>query len=238
MKVRRYVVAVLLVSSGSLAVAAAEDDVSGMVRAVSAKNAEGDVRRLVSFGTRSTLSAQDDPNRGIGAARDWIRSELEKSAATSDGRMTVELQSYVQQPADRIPVATRITNVVATLKGTDPTAADRVYVVGAHYDSRRTDVLDGEGDAPGADDDGSGVSAVLELARVMAPHPTEATIVFVASAGEEQGLYGSTHFAELAAQQHWNIQGVLNMDIIGSPLGGNGVSTPHKIRIFQCCQIY
>ena len=89
------------------------------------------------------------------------------------------------------------------------------------------------GDAPGADDDGSGVSAVLELARVMAPHPTEATIVFVAFAGEEQGLYGSTHFAELAAQQHWNIQGVLNMDIIGSPLGGNGVSTPHKIRIFS-----
>ena len=208
-------------------------DVRTMLRQIGASNLERYDRTLVGFGTRHTLSTQTDPQRGIGAARDWIRSELEKSAATSDGRMTVELQSYVQQPADRIPVATRITNVVATLKGTDPTAADRVYVVGAHYDSRRTDVLDGEGDAPGADDDGSGVSAVLELARVMAPHPTEATIVFVAFAGEEQGLYGSTHFAELAAQQHWNIQGVLNMDIIGSPLGGNGVSTPHKIRIFS-----
>ena len=87
---------------------------------------------------------------------------------------------------------TRITNVVATLHGTDPTSADRVYVVTGHYDSRRTDVLDGTGDAPGANDDGSGTSAVIELARVMAKHPTEATIVFVAVAGEEQGLYGST----------------------------------------------
>src|SRR6185503_11484427 len=113
------------------------------------------------------------------------------------------------------------------------TAADRVYVVSAHYDSRRTEVLDGAGDAPGADDDASGVSAVLELARVMAPHPTEATIVFVAYAGEEQGLYGSTHFAELAKQNNWNIQGVLNMDIIGSSLGGNGIRDPRTIRLFS-----
>jgi hypothetical protein len=147
--------------------------------------------------------------------------------------MSVELQSYVQQPASRIPVPTRITNVVATLRGTDPKSADRVYVVGAHYDSRRTDVMDGRGDAPGANDDASGTSAVLELARVMAPVPTEATVVFVAYAGEEQGLYGSNHFAELAKQNGWNIQGVLNMDIIGSPIGGNGAREPRSIRLFS-----
>jgi Peptidase family M28 len=190
-------------------------------------------RALVGFGTRHTLSSQTDPRRGIGAARDWIRAELEKAAATSSGRMTVALQSYVQEPADRIPTATTITNVVATLRGTDPTASDRVYVVGAHYDSRVTDVLNATDDAPGANDDASGVSAVLELARVLAPHPTEATIVFVAFAGEEQGLYGSTHFAELAKQENWNIEGVLNMDIIGSSRGGNGVRDARTIRLFS-----
>jgi peptidase M28-like protein len=208
-------------------------DVRAMLRSVSARRLESYDRTLVGFGTRHTLSAQDDPQRGIGAARDWIRGQFEQAAANSGGRMTVELQSYVQQPASRIPTATRITNVVATLHGTDPASADRVYIVGAHYDSRRTDVLDAVGEAPGADDDGSGVSAVLELARVMAAHPTEATIVFVAYAGEEQGLYGSTHFAELAKQNGWNIQGVLNMDIVGSSLGGNGIRDPRTIRLFS-----
>jgi Zn-dependent M28 family amino/carboxypeptidase len=191
------------------------------------------IRALAGFGTRHTLSVQDDPRRGIGAARDWIRDRFEEFAADSAGRMSVELQTYVQQPANRIPVPTTITNVVATLRGTDPASADRVYVVGAHYDSRRTDVLDGQGDAPGANDDGSGTAAVLELARVMARVPSEATIVFVAFAGEEQGLYGSTHFAELAKQNGWNIQGVLNMDIIGSPTGGNGRRDPRVIRLFS-----
>src|SRR4051794_7404348 len=188
---------------------------------------------LVGFGTRHTLSTQTDPARGIGAARDYIKHQFDEIAQTAGGRMTVELQSYVQPPASRIPTDTTITNVVATLKGTDPASADRVYIVGAHYDSRRTDVLDGTGDAPGANDDGSGTSAVLELARVLAPRPTEATIVFVTYAGEEQGLYGSNHFAEVAAQQGMNIQGVLNMDIIGSPVGGSGLRDDRTIRLFS-----
>ncbi len=208
-------------------------DVRATLKAVDARSLERYDRGLVSFGTRHTLSTQDDPNRGIGAARDWIRDRFQESAARSGGRMTVELQSYIQEPASRIPVPTRITNVIATLHGTDPSSADRVYVVGAHYDSRRTDVMDGVGDAPGANDDASGTSAVLELARVMAPHPTDATIVFVAYAGEEQGLYGSNHLAEVAKQNGWNIQGVLNMDIIGSPNGGNGVRDPRAIRLFS-----
>lgn len=208
-------------------------DVRRALGRVDARSLELYDRRLVGFGTRHTLSAQDDPRRGIGAARDWIRDELQRSAARSGGRMTVALQSYVQPPASRIPTATTITNVVGTLRGTDPASADRVYVVSGHYDSRVTDVLDAQSDAPGANDDASGVSAVLELARVLAPRPTEATIVFVAFAGEEQGLYGSTHFAELARQEGWNIQGVLNMDIIGSPVGGNGARSPRTIRLFS-----
>src|SRR4051794_15888404 len=208
-------------------------DVRAQLAQVSARSLERFDSGLVSFGTRHTLSSQDDPNRGIGAARDWIKQQFEQIAATSGGRMTVALDSYIQQPASRIPTPTRITNVVATLQGTDPKSADRVYVVGAHYDTRVTDVLNATDDAPGADDDGSGTSAVLELARVMAPHPTEATIKFVAYAGEEQGLYGSDHLAEVAKQEGWNVQDVLNMDIIGSPNGGNGIREPRQIRLFS-----
>lgn len=208
-------------------------DVRRMLDEVEARSLERYDRALVSFGTRHTLSAQDDPRRGIGAARDYIKRQFDQIAATSGGRMTVELQSYVQPPASRIPEPTTITNVVATLRGTDPASADRVYVVSAHYDSRVSDVLDATSDAPGANDDGSGTSAVIELARVMATRPTEATIVFAAFAGEEQGLYGSNHFAEVAKQAGWNIQGVLNMDIIGSPVGGNGARDPRTIRLFS-----
>jgi Peptidase family M28/Fibronectin type III domain len=208
-------------------------DVREMLQDVSADSLERYDAGLVSFGTRHTLSSQDDPNRGIGAARDWMKSEFDKIAATSGGRMTVELQSFIQQPVPRVPVPTRITNVVATLRGTDPSSADRVYVVGAHYDSRVTDVLNATSDAPGANDDASGTAAVLELAHVFAARPTEATIVFVGFAGEEQGLLGSAHFAQLAQQNGWNIQGVLNMDIIGSPDGGNGFREPRVIRLLN-----
>jgi hypothetical protein len=208
-------------------------DARAMLKRIDSRSLERYDEALVGFGTRHTLSTQDDPNRGIGAARDWIRDQFQQIAATSGGRMTVELQSYIQQPAPRIPVPTRITNVVATLRGSDPSSADRVYVVGAHYDSRVTDVLDAQSDAPGANDDGSGTAAVIELARVFATHPTEATIVFVTYAGEEQGLYGSNHFAELARQNGWNIQGVLNMDIIGNSVGGSGIRDPRTIRVFS-----
>ena len=208
-------------------------DVRAMLGEIDAASLERYDRGLVGFGTRHTLSTQTDPNRGIGAARDWIKGEFDKIAETAGGRMSVELQSYIQQPANRIPVPTQITNVVATLHGTEPQSADRVYVVGAHYDSRVTDVLNGTSDAPGANDDASGTSAVLELARVFAPRPTESTIVFVAYAGEEQGLYGSDHFAQLAQDNDWNIQGVLNMDIIGNSVGGNGVRDPRNIRLLN-----
>ena len=208
-------------------------DVRSMLRDVSARRLQGYDRRLISFGTRHTLSVQDDPNHGIGAARDWIKSQFDEIAATSGGRMTTGLDSFVQPVSPRVPAPTVITNPYAVLKGTDPTASDAVYIVGAHYDSRVTDVLNATSDAPGANDDGSGTSAVIELARVMAKHPLQGTVVFVAYAGEEQGLYGSTHFAQMAKDRGWNVQGKLNMDIVGSSLGGNGVREPHTIRLFS-----
>jgi hypothetical protein len=191
---------------------------------------EATVRKLVSFGTRHTLSSQDDPARGIGAARDWIAAELRSYAAASGGRMTVDLQSYVQEPATRIPTATRITNVVATLRG--QVTPDRVYVVSGHYDSRVTDVMDATSDAPGADDDASGVAVALELARVMATRRPASTIVFAAVAGEEQGLYGATYMAEQFKSAGADVQGMFTNDIVGSPTADDGTRDLYTIRLF------
>ena len=193
---------------------------------------ERSISRLASFGTRHTLSAQDDPRRGVGAARDWIYGQFQRYAARSGGRMTVELQSFIQQPVPRVPEPTRITNVVATLRGTQPESANRMYVVSGHYDSRCSDPLDAVCDAPGANDDASGVAAVLEMARVMSKRRFDATIVFMAVAGEEQGLLGAEYYAEQAKQQGWDIAGMFTNDIVGSSLGGNGVRDPRTVRLF------
>jgi hypothetical protein len=191
---------------------------------------EATVRKLVSFGTRHTLSTQTDPHRGIGAARDWIAAELGRYAARSGGRMTVTVPSYIQQPASRIPTPTRISNVVATLRGsTDP---NRVYVVTGHYDSRVTDVLNFTSDAPGADDDASGVAVSMELARVMATHRPDATIIFAAVAGEEQGLYGSTFLAQQLKDAGADVQGMFTNDIVGSSRGDDGSRDRHSVRLF------
>ncbi|MEU4681457.1 M20/M25/M40 family metallo-hydrolase [Micromonospora sp. NPDC023737] len=201
-----------------------------LLRAVDQHRIEAIVRRLAAFGTRHTLSAQDDPERGIGAARDWIYDRMREYAAASGGRMTVELQSYVQQPASRIPVPTRITNVVATLRG--ETSPNRTYVVTGHYDSRATNVMDAVSDAPGADDDASGVAVVMELARLMATRPTAATIVFAAVAAEEQGLYGSAHLAQQLKAAGADIQGMFSNDIVGSSTADDGTRDPRVVRLF------
>ncbi|MET7752921.1 M20/M25/M40 family metallo-hydrolase [Micromonospora sp. NPDC005367] len=201
-----------------------------LLRAVDQHRIEEIVRRLAAFGTRHTLSAQDDPERGIGAARDWIYDRMREYAAASGGRMTVELQSYVQQPASRIPVPTRITNVVATLRG--ETSPNRTYVVTGHYDSRATNVMDAVSDAPGADDDASGVAVVMELARLMATRPTGATIVFAAVAAEEQGLYGSAHLAQQLKAAGADIQGMFSNDIVGSSTADDGTRDPRVVRLF------
>jgi Peptidase family M28 len=203
----------------------------GILRELDRRRIEATVEKLVSFGTRHTLSSQDDPARGIGAARDWIFAEMTKNAEPSGGRMTVELQSYIQEPdGGRIPVPTRITNVMATLRG--KTSPERVYVVSGHYDSRVTDVLNGTADAPGADDDASGVAVVMEMARVLATREPEATIVFTAVAGEEQGLYGARHMAALYKQAGTDVQGMFTNDIVGSSTADDGTRDPHTVRLF------
>jgi hypothetical protein len=204
-----------------------DPEIVRMITEVSAKRIESDIRKLVSFGTRNTLSRQDDPERGIGAARDWIYAEFQRISEACGGCMTVEKQSFEQPKAPRIPEPTILTNVIATLKGaTDP---DRLQIVSGHYDSMCTSPIDAECDAPGANDDASGTAAVIELARVMSKRRFDATIVFMAVSGEEQGLLGATYFAEQAKQKAMNIEAMITNDIVG------GVTTlrnsPHRNRV-------
>lgn len=205
-------------------------ELRALLARIDRRRIEATVRGLVAFGTRHTLSVQDDPARGIGAARDWLYARFQEAAAASGGRMTVELQSYIQEPASRIPVPTRITNVVATLRGRS--APERIYVVSGHYDSRVTDVMNATADAPGADDDASGVAAALELARVMATLRPEATIVFAAVAGEEQGLYGAARMAQLYRAAGADVQGMFTNDIIGASAADDGTRDPFTVRLF------
>jgi Peptidase family M28 len=207
--------------------------IANIVREIEARNIEASIRKLVSFGTRNTLSEQNDPKRGIGAARDWLYAEFLKAAALSNGRMTVEKQSYEQPKAARVPQPTIITNVVATLKGSQPESTDRLYVVSGHYDSMCNSPTDAKCDAPGANDDASGTAAVLEMARVMAKYEFDATIVFMAVAGEEQSLLGSTYFAEQAKQKNWKVDAMFTNDIVGNTLGGNGVRDRGTVRVFS-----
>jgi hypothetical protein len=197
------------------------------------------IEKLVSFNNRSTISAQDEESikagRGIGAAREWIKAEFERYSKECDGCLEVKTDAFTEQPADRIPKSTEITNVYAVLRGSDPAQADRIVLVTGHYDSRNSDTLNGTDPAPGANDDGSGTAVSLECARVLsqASRKTKfpATIIFLTVAGEEQGLNGSKHFAQMAKQQGWKIEAVLNNDIVGGNLGpGQDASI---VRVFS-----
>lgn len=217
--------------------AAPETDarVAGIVRDISPERIRTRIETLVRFGTRHTLSDTADPEHGIGAARRWIRSEFERSAAASGGRMTVAYDRFMIPASPRVPKPTPSANVVATLLPADTTqhSAKRIIVIGAHYDSRATDIMDAAGPAPGADDDGSGVALVLELARVLSRAETRATIVFICFAGEEQGLFGSRHWAATAAEQRKLIEADLNNDIVGGTMGGNGEADSMSVRLFS-----
>jgi hypothetical protein len=222
-----------MLARGRAANSPQQREIARLVREIDARNIEKTIRKLVSFGTRNTLSVQNDPNRGIGAARDWLFSEFSRAAEQSGGRMTVEKQSFEQPKAARVPTPTMLTNVVATLKGTQPESAARTYIVSGHYDSMCTSPTDAVCDAPGANDDASGTAAVLEMARVMAKHKFDSTIIFMAVAGEEQGLLGSTHAAEQAKAKEMDVEAMFTNDIIGSSLGGNGVRDTRTVRVFS-----
>jgi hypothetical protein len=208
----------------------ADAELRSILREIDPDRIRHTIETLVGFGTRHTLSSQDDPNRGIGAARDWIAAQFQQYAATSGGQMTVDVPSYIQPVASRIPVPTRISDVRATLQGS--TEPDRIYVVSGHYDSRVTDVLNSTSDAPGADDDASGVAVSMELARVMARRRPRATLVFLAVAGEEQGLYGSNFIASQYKAAGADIRGMLNNDIVGSSTADDGTRDRHSVRLF------
>jgi Zn-dependent M28 family amino/carboxypeptidase len=209
--------------------------VQRIVQEISAESLREIVEKLVSFGTRHTLSDTVSATRGIGAARRWIRSEFERYARASNGRMTVEFHQTIVPPSARVPAPSNVVNVVATLRPKDPgsVAAKRMIVVGGHYDSRAGDPLDAVSDAPGANDDGSGTALVLELARIMSKRDFEATVVFIAFAGEEQGLLGATAWAETAKRNGWNIEAMLNNDIVGSSVGGEGAKEDGYVRLFS-----
>ena len=205
-----------------------------MVEEISREKIEQHVRKLVSFHTRHNMSLQNDPSKGIGAAWNWIKSEMEKSIPASDGRLEVKFEEYtVGGEGQRIPVKTNLKNVVATLKGTDP-GDDRKILISAHLDSRAALDADNTGFAPGANDDGSGVAAILELVRIMSVRKFPATMVFMAVSGEEHGLYGARHMAAKAKEEEWNIIAMLNNDMIGNSGSSETLLNDNmRVRVFS-----
>lgn len=206
--------------------------IAGVVKEISAKNIETSIRKLVGFGTRHTLSETTNETRGIGAARRWLQSEFESYAKDSGGRLQVAMDEFTQPAGERNPQPVQVVNVVATLPGEQPESRDRIYVVSGHYDSRVSDPMNATADAPGANDDASGVAAVLEIARVMSKQKWDATLVFMAVAGEEQGLFGSAHWASNAKEKNWNVAGMITNDIIGSSRGDDGRVDNQHVRLF------
>ena len=196
------------------------------------------ILKLVSFGNRSTLSVNNPDaatsTQGIVAARNWIKSEFERYSAECGGCLEIKTETYTQPQAARIPQPTEIQDVYAILKGTDPAQAKRIYLVTGHYDSRNKGATNSTNPAPGANDDGSGTAVSLECARVLSKHKFPATIIFLTVAGEEQGLLGSGQFAKMAKEQGWQLEGVLNNDIVGgNTTPGDTLQNKHLVRVFS-----
>ncbi len=207
-----------------------QSDLHDIAAAVSAERIEQDITKLVSFGTRHTLSETESETRGIGAARRWIKAEFDKISAACGGCLEVYYQSEVISGEARIPDATEVVSVIAVQRGkVDP---NRYVIMSGDIDSRVTDVMDFESDAPGANDNASGVAGALEAARVLSQYEFAGTIVYAALAGEEQGLFGGRIMAEQAQQDGWRIKAVLNNDMIGNTEGINGVIDNTTARIF------
>jgi len=212
-----------------------------IIKEVSPARVEQTINQLVSFYTRSTLSVNNPDaatsGKSIVAAREWIKSELERYSADCGGCLEVKTDTFIEQPRnsrDRINQPTEIQNVYAILKGTDPQQQKRIYLVTGHYDSRNTDPNNSTNQAPGANDDGSGTAVSLECARVLSKHRFPATLIFLTVAGEEQGLRGSTHFAKMAKSEGWQLEGVLNNDIVGgNRTPGDTMQNSNWVRVFS-----
>lgn len=215
--------------------------IAQIIKDITPQKAQQTDEKLVSFGTRSTLSVNNPgaatASQGIVAARNWIKSEFERISSECNGCLEVKTDTFIEQPKgpnDRIKQPTEIQNVYAILKGTDPAQAKRIYLVTGHYDSRNSSNENSTDAAPGANDDGSGTTVSIECARALSKHKFPATVIFLTVAGEEQGLNGSTHFAKMAKEQGWQIEGVLNNDIVGgNRTPGDTQQNSNWVRVFS-----
>jgi hypothetical protein len=214
------------------------------IKSVSAETIKANITRLVEFNNRSTISSTETdlkPGTGVLAAADWIKSQFDSYSKDCGGCLEVQFDEFVEQPQPgfnnsrpRIIKPTPLRNVFAILRGSDPTSAKRMYLITGHYDTRETDVMNTHDFAPGANDDSSGTAVSMEAARVLSKYRFSATIVFVAVAGEEQGLNGSRHFAQRAQKEGWQLEGVLNNDIVGGDTTpGDTLQNKQRIRVFS-----
>lgn len=234
-RIAAFAAAVVVVSAAPARAAAPGDvnpRIAAIVHEVSARRIEATIRSLAAFGTRNSFSDDGSSTRGIGAARRWIRDELERCSRAAGARLQVAFDEHRVEGGPRIPRPTTFVNVVATLPGDQPESRDRIYVVSGHYDSIASDPVDATSDAPGANDDGSGTAVAMELACVMAKRHFDATLVFMAVAGEEQGLYGSTGWANAAKARGLDIAGMITNDIVGNTRSPDGVVDGTRVRLF------
>ena len=219
----------------------ADPQIVHAIDGISPSRIQHTIAALVAFRNRNTLSSMDadlPAGTGVSAAADWIEAQFQSISSECGGCLEVKRDTFTQpagtEPNSRVRQPTTVTNVYAVLRGSDPTQAARMMLVTGHYDSRATDVLDTHTEAPGANDDASGVAVSLECARALSKLKLPATLVFVAVAGEEQGLYGSHHLADLAKQQTWQLEGVLNNDIVGgNKTPGDKLQDAHAVRVFS-----
>ena len=228
----RTLVLFVIVVTTPVGAKAAHPDIDKIVKEISATRIEATIRKLVSFETRNSLSETKSETKGIGAARRWIKVELERCGKENGGRLRVEFDEHLAPVSARVPQPTPVINVVATLPGEQAESRDRMYVVSGHYDSMRGSPTDADGFAPGANDDASGTAAVMEMACVMSKYKFNATLKFMTVAGEEQGLLGSTFFAEAAKARGLNIAGMITNDIIGNTRGSDGKIERNRVRMF------
>lgn len=209
-------------------------EIEAMVQEIKAENLQIYIEELVSFGTRHTFSGTQPGNRGIEPAQDYVLAKFKSFEANAGGRLSSKIDKFIVEPDNRrVRERAEIGNVMATLQGTDPND-DRIFIISGHLDSRALDVMDATIDAPGANDDGSGVAAVIELARIMSKRSFPATIIFVAVSGEEQGLIGAAHLAKRAKEENWNIVAMLNNDMIGnSSSSETNINDNTRMRVFS-----
>ena len=206
--------------------------IAEIVSKVSAARVEATIRRLASFGTRNSLSDTVSDTRGVGAARRWIKSELDRCAKDSGGRLEVAFDDHLIKTGARVPTPTHIVNVVATLRGEQAESRERIYVVSGHYDSMPSSPIDPNQDAPGANDDASGTAVSMELACLMSKYRFDATLVFMTVAGEEQGLLGAEAWAQDAKVKGLDIAGMFTNDIVGNTRGLDGRVERGRVRLF------